>query len=121
MKLDNINNIIGSELSQISKTSDKVNLVFKNYRDGNNIILVFNGLVFETTISALNKKVKRTELKNILGFKAVVQLGYQGIESSGYKQLLIEMEGSSNENKIELICVLKNYKMKSLPLEKVPH
>ncbi len=119
MKLDNI--IIGSELSQISKTSDKVKLVFKNFEAGNNIILVFHGLVFETTISALNKKVKRIELRNVLGFKAVVQLGYQGIDPNGYKQLLMEMEGSSSENKIELICVLKDYKMKKLPLGKVPH
>lgn len=96
-------------------------LVFKNFEAEKNIIMVFNGLVFETTISALNKKVKRIELRNILGFKAVAQLGYQGIKPDGYKQLLMEMEGSSSENKIELICILKDYKMKRLPLEKVPH
>jgi hypothetical protein len=106
-----INHLEGFKLIEIRKTGDKINLIFKRSGHSQKIELSFKGLLFETSTSAITKQVERIDLKNVLGFKAITQLRHQKLNPSEYKQLLIQMEGSSEEYKIELICVFKEYKL----------
>jgi hypothetical protein len=107
-----INNITDSQLVEITKKPSNNELVFR-LRNRKNIKLNFKGLMFETTYPAINRKVKHIELRRVLGFKGLTQLRHTGQDPKGYQQLLIQM-GEENEDKIELICVFKTYKLEAL-------
>jgi len=107
-----IDSVVGTKLNEIQKRPDEVKLVFQK-NDGNTYVLTFKGLLFETSSSTLNKKVINVQLKNNLGFRALSQLRYLHRNPGNYKQLFIQMEGSSDDNKIELLGALRNYKISS--------
>ncbi len=102
--------IIGTKLNEIQKKPDEVRLVFHNSNSGRSYILTFKGLLFETSSSALNKKVREIQLKDSLGFRALAQLRSLDRNPDNYKQLFIQMEGSTDDNKIELMGAFRNYK-----------
>ena len=101
--------ITGQKLIEIQKGVNLIKIVFENNLDQSNTILSFQGYLFETNISVLNRKVEYANLRNTLGFKAVAQLRYDKQDFTAFKQLLIQMEGTDDENKIELIAVFKSY------------
>lgn len=108
-----LNEIIGHKLISIQKTKDAVKLLFKGharYMDE----LSFKGFLFETSSPGINKQVIRTELQNVLGFKALNELKHQNLTPSDYKQLLIQMNEGTEEYKIELICVFKAFKLEQI-------
>ncbi len=108
-----INNdvIVGSKLNEIQKKPDEVKLVFENSKTHKTYVLSFKGLLFETATSSLNRRVKYIDLNNTLGFKAITQLRMLNRNPGNYRQLFIQMEGSNDENKIELLGALRNYKI----------
>lgn len=103
MELNNV--IVGTKLNEIQKKSDEVKLVFENH------ILIFKGLLFETSASTLNKRVKNVQLNNTLGFRAISQLRHLNRNPENYRQLFIQMEGSDDNNKLELLGALRNYRI----------
>ncbi len=107
MEINNV--IVGSKLNEIQKKPDEVKLVFENLKTNKLYILTFKGLLFETSRSALNKKVKNIQLNKTLGFRAISQLRYLNRNPENYRQLFIQMDGSNEENKIELIGALRNF------------
>jgi hypothetical protein len=97
--------ILHNKLVEIKKKETTIRLFF---RDGESKqILRFEGLLFETPLSPLNKTVINVENSRILGIKAVSQLRYENKNPNEYKQLLIQMD-NFGEWKSELICVYKN-------------
>ena len=111
--------LIGSKLSEIQKKSDEVKLIFENPKINKAFILTFKGLLFETSGSTLSKRVKNIQLNNVLGFRAVTQLQHLNRRLENYRQLFIQMEGSNEDNKMELIGALRNYKISSKRLASV--
>ncbi len=103
--------IVGSRLNEIQKKPNKVKLVFENTKTGETYALAFDGLLFETTGSALNRKVQNVQLGNVLGFKALTQLRYLDENPEDYNQLFIQMDGSTDEIKFELIGAARNLKL----------
>jgi hypothetical protein len=103
MELNNV--IVGTKLNEIQKKSDEVKLVFENH------ILIFKGLLFETSASTLNKRVKNVQVNNTLGFRATSQLRHLNRNPENYRQLFIQMEGSDDDNKLELLGAVRNYKI----------
>ncbi len=103
--------ITGFKLVEIQKGIDLIKLAFENELDHNAIVLSFKGYLFETNISVLNRKVEYANLRKVLGFKAVAQLRFDHQDISKFQQLLIQMEGTDDENKIELIAVFNNYSL----------
>lgn len=109
MEINNI--IVGSRLNEIHKKPDEVKLVFENSKTNKAYILTFEGLLFETSGSTLNRKVKNVQLNDTLGFRATTQLRHLHKNPENYRQLFIQMEGSSDDNKLELVGALRNYKI----------
>jgi hypothetical protein len=109
MEIDN--DIIGYTLNEIQKKPDKIKLVFRNSKTNKSYILTFNGLLFETSGSPLNRRVKNIKLDNTLGFRALTQLQRLHRNPENYRQLFIQMEGSNEDNKLELIGALRNYRI----------
>ena len=107
------NKIIGLELIEIQKKRSLVELLLKDRKTNKTISITFRGLLFESPYPVLNRKVKILELNNTLGFKAVTQLRFLGLDPMPYNQLYIEMEGSTNVHKIELICVSMSFNLKT--------
>jgi hypothetical protein len=116
MESDNVkigSTLIGSRLTEIQKKPDEVNLIFENSKINKAYILSFKGLLFETSGSTLNRKVKNIQLNDTLGFRAFSQLQHLNRNPENYRQLFIQMEGSNDDNKMELIGALRNYKISS--------
>lgn len=111
MEINNL--IIGSRLHEIQKRPDEVKLVFGNSNSPKAYVLTFRGLLFETPGILLNKKVKNIQLDNRLGFRALSHLRLLDRDPKNYKQLFIQMEGSDEDNKLELIGAIRNYKILS--------
>ena len=109
MELNNV--IVGTRLNEIQKKSNDVKLVFENTISKKIYVLTFEGLLFETATPALNKRVKSIQLHSTLGFRATSQLRHLNKNPQNYRQLYIQMEGSDENNKLELLGALKNYKM----------
>ena len=103
--------IIGAKLNEIQKTADEVKLFFEQSATHRVYVLTFEGLLFETSTPSLNRRVKNIELDDVLGFRAISQLRNMHKNPSNYRQLFIRMEGSTDDNKIELLGALKNYKL----------
>ena len=108
-----VNNVIGTKLNEIQKKPDSIKLVFKNTSNGKSYVLFFDGILLETSGSSLNRKVKNIQIDEILGFKTSTQLRHLKKNPNNYKQLFIQMEGSNEDNKFELLGAFKNYKISS--------
>ena len=102
--------IVGTKLNEIQKKSDDVKLVFEDTRTNKVYILTFKGLLFETSTSALNKRVRNIQLNETLGFRATSQLRHLNRDPKNYRQLFIQMEGSDDNHKPELLGALRNYR-----------
>lgn len=109
MEVDNL--IVGSKLSQIQKKPDEIRLIFENSKNGEGYVLRFRGLLFETNGSTINKKVKNIQFNNTLGFRATSQLRHLKRDPNNYRQIFIQMEGSNENNKLELLGAFRNYKI----------
>jgi hypothetical protein len=103
--------IVGTILNEIQKKSDEIKLVFEDTILNRVYVLTFKGLLFETSSPTLNKRVKKVQLTNVLGFRALAQLQHQNLNLNHYRQLFIQMEGSNDNNKLELLGALKDYKV----------
>lgn len=103
--------IVGTKLNEIQKKSDEVKLVFEDTKTNKIYVLTFKGLLFETSNPTLNKRVKDIHLNNNLGFRAISQLRHLNRNPNNYRQLFIQMEGSNDNNKLELLGALTNYKV----------
>jgi hypothetical protein len=107
-----INNaIVGAKLNEIQKKADEVKLFFEHAATHKIYVLTFEGLLFETSTPSLNRRVKNIELDDVLGFRVIAQLRTLHKNPTNYRQLFIRMEGSTDDNKIELLGALKNYKL----------
>jgi hypothetical protein len=109
----NPNVIVGTTLSEIQKKSDKVKLVFEHKRTKKAFIMTFDGFLLETVGSALSKKVKDVQLSNVLGFRTSSEVRSLNKDPHKYRQMLIQMEGSTDDNKFELLGAFKNYRLSS--------
>jgi hypothetical protein len=107
MEIESINS---SKLVEIRKTGLNTELTFEK-RSKKKLHLFFEGFLFETPYPALNRKVERIEMRHVLGFKAITSLQSQHKNPSDYKQLLIQMDQTSDDHKIELICVFKTFQL----------
>lgn len=103
--------IVGTKLNEIQKKSDDVRLVFENTKSNKVYVLTFKGLLFETSNPTLNRRVKNVKLDRTLGFRAMSQLRHLNRNPNNYRQLFIQMEGSSDDNKLELLGALRSYKV----------
>lgn len=103
--------ITGSRLNEIQKKPDEIKLVFENSKANETYSLLFKGLLLETSGSALNKKVKNVQWDDALGFRVLTQLRYLRENPENYRQLFIQMEGSTDENKFELVGAVSNLKL----------
>ncbi len=106
-----LGDVIGTRLNEIKKTSDDVRLVFENTRTNRMYVLSFKGLLFETSAPTLNKRVRNVQLNDTLGFRATSQLRHLNKNPENYRQLFIQMVGSNEDHKLELLGALKNYKV----------
>jgi hypothetical protein len=122
MEINNV--IVGTQLNEIQKKSDEVKLVFQNQQSKKCYALTFNGLLFETSGSALNKRVKNIQFDNTLGFRAISQLRHLNKDPHKYRQIFIQMEGSDDNNKMELLAAFSDYKLshvrRTAPSSKMP-
>lgn len=110
-----LNNIIGYKLTEIQKKAKETILLFSKRGTGEKLKLSYNrGLLFETPTPATDKKVIKVDLKTVLGFKAMTELRNQNMNPNEFQQLLIEMEGSTSDYKIELICVFRQHKLRRI-------
>jgi hypothetical protein len=109
-----INELVGFKLIEIQKTGAFIKLFFKGSGKNQDFELSYKGLLFETSTSAINKQIAMIHLKSVLGFKAITQLRFQNVNPSEYQQLYIQMRGSTEDWKIELICVFKDYTLKRI-------
>jgi len=75
--------------------------------------MLFDGFLLETAGSALNKKVKNVNLAHVLGFRTSSQVRSLNKDPHNYRQLLIQMDGSTEDNKLELLGAFKSYKISS--------
>lgn len=103
--------ITGTTLSEIQKKQDEVKLVFDDTKTNKRFSLTFKGLLFETSAPALNKRVKNIQLNSTLGFRAIAQLRQLNQNPHHYRQLFIQMEGSNDDNKMELLGAVREYKV----------
>ncbi len=103
--------IVGAKLNEIQKKADEVKLFFEHSATHKIYVLTFEGLLFETSTPSLDRRVKNIELDDVLGFRVISQLRTLHKNPTNYRQLFIRMEGSTDDNKIELLGALKNYKL----------
>ena len=109
-----INELIGYKLQEIRKTGNQVRLSFNNRQLHKEVELSFTGFLFETSMLATNRNVSSIELGSATGFRAITLLRREQLNPNEYRQLFMQMSGSSEENKIELICVFKSYRLSIL-------
>lgn len=110
-----LNNIIGYRLTEIQKKAKETTLLFNKRGTGEKFKLSYErGLLFETPTPVTDKKVINVDLKTVLGFKAMTELRNQNMNPNDFQQLLIEMEGSTSDYKIELICVFRQHKLRRI-------
>ena len=110
-----LNKLIGYRLTEIQKTPKQTKLLFSKRGISEKLQLSYEkGLLFETPSPVTDKKVLKVDLKTVLGFKAMTELRNQELTPSEYQQLLIEMEGSTSDYKIELICVFRQHNLRRL-------
>jgi hypothetical protein len=103
--------VVGATLNEIQKKSDHVKMVFENKKIGRVFTMSFDGFLLETAGSALDQRVGDVKISRVLGFRTMSQVRAQGKDPSDYQQLLIQMEGSRDDYKLELLGAFKNYKI----------
>lgn len=107
--------IIEFKLLKITKTGQSIKLKFFNPKKNKNMQLAYDGFLFETpSIMFYDKSVKKTFYSKNLGFKAITQLRHFNYNVEEYYQLLIVLDGSTDDFKQELTCVFKNYSIQQL-------
>ena len=106
-----LKNLEGYRLKEIIKRNHKNILLFRKQGSHEKIELFFDGLLFESTSPVANKKVHQVFLEDTLGFRALTELRHQNLNIREYKQLLLKMEDSTNDYKVELICVFKKHRL----------
>jgi hypothetical protein len=99
--------IMGTTLREIQKKTDKVRLVFENKTARKSYTVTFDGILLETASPALNRRVRDVQVNNVLGFRTVSELRSHHKNPDNYRQILIRMEGSTEENKLELLGAFK--------------
>src|ERR1700722_693127 len=95
--------IIGTTVEEIQKKPDLVKVVFENKRTRKTLTLSFDGVLLETAGSSLNKRVEDVKINQVLGFRTSTQLLSQRKNPQRYRELLIRMEGSTDDYKLELV------------------
>jgi hypothetical protein len=95
--------IVGTTLEEIQKKPDLVKVVFENKRTRQTLTLSFDGVLLETAGSSLNKRVEEVKINQVLGFRTSTQLLSQRKNPQKYRELLIRMEGSTDDYKLELV------------------
>lgn len=105
--------LTGLKLIEITKQINQSTLIFEG-KNEKKFVLTFEGTVFETINSSLGKKVQYSNITNTIGIKGIYYLGKANKSWGEYQQLFLEMEGSNDENKTELICIVKNCKFDKL-------
>jgi hypothetical protein len=95
--------IVGMTLEEIQKKPDLVKVVFENKRTRQTVTLSFDGVLLETGGSSLNKRVEDLKINQVLGFRTSTQLLSQRKNPQRYRELLIRMEGSTDDYKLELV------------------
>lgn len=108
MELDSV---IGTRLNEIKKTANDIKLVFEDTKSHKIYVLTFDGLLFESSAPTLNRRVRTVKLSNTLGFRAHSQLSNLNRDPRKYRQIFIEMEGSKDNNKVELMGALTDYRI----------
>jgi hypothetical protein len=108
--------IVGTTLNEIQKKSDHVKVVFVNRKEGRTFTMSFDGFLLETAGSALDKRVSDVKISQVLGFRTASQVRSFGKAPHDYRQLLIQIEGSTDDHKLELLGAFKNYKITSRPI-----
>ena len=108
-----LSQVIGTKLNEIQKKPDVIRLVFENTKTNKAYVLSFKGLLFETSSPTLNRRVKNIQVNRTLGFRALSQLRNLNRNPDNYRQLFIQMEGSDENNKFELVGALRNYRVSS--------
>jgi len=103
--------IMGTTLNEIQKKPDEVKLIFEHPKTKKTYVLSFRGLLFETSGSTLNRRVKNIEVNETLGYRATSQLRHLNRNPNNYRQIFIQMEGSNDNNKLELLGAFRNYKI----------
>lgn len=93
--------ILNYRLSEIKKKDSTVRLFFVH--DNTKRVLRFEGLIFETNTSPINKRVISVKDSRILGIKSMSQLRYENKDPNIYRELLIKM-ANPGEWKSEVIC-----------------
>jgi hypothetical protein len=107
--------IIGATLNEIQKKTDTVKLVFENRRTKKLFTMTFDGFLLETAGSALDRRVKDVKINQVLGFRTASQVRSLRRDPHSYRQILIQMLGSTDENKLELLGAFKTYRLSSRP------
>ncbi len=103
--------VIGLKLDEIQKKPEQVRLIFENTASKDRYVMAFDGMLFETSGSTLNQVVKDVRFEHVIGFRAASQLRHLNQDPRHYRQMLIQMHGSTDENKRELLGVYKNNKI----------
>jgi hypothetical protein len=103
--------IVGTRLNEIHKKLNQVKLVFENEATSEIIVVAFEGLLLETSTPSLNHRVHIFSLTPGLGFRTTSQLRHLKQDPKHFRQLFIAMEGSTEENKSELLGAISNLKV----------
>ncbi len=112
----NPNVIVGATLNEIQKKADHVKVVFQNDKNGRTFTMSFDGFLLETSGSALGRRVSDVKVSSVLGFRTMTQVRAFGKDPHDYRQLLIQMEGSTDDYKLELFAAFRQYKITSKPI-----
>jgi hypothetical protein len=115
----NPNVIVGATLNEIQKKTGHVKIVFENKSERRFFTMSFDGFLLETAGSALDKRVSDVMISSVLGFRTMSQVRSSGEDPHDYRQLLIRMEGSTDDYKVELFAAFRQYKIMSRPMPSV--
>jgi hypothetical protein len=92
-------------------SNENSSIVLTMHKDGVRISVAFDGVLFQTGTSVVGNKIAEFDLSETPGFKCWNELQRLGKNPSEYDQLYIRMEGSTEQNKIELLCGCKNIRV----------
>lgn len=101
--------VVGLKLSEIQKKPDQVKLLFENTKTRRRYMMTFKGILFETTGSTLNRVVKNIRFESTVGFRAMSELRQLNRDPHNYGQVFIQMEGSGDNDKRELLGAYRNF------------
>jgi len=109
--MEKTDDLIGSELISISKHENgNIEIVFSKDTLGIQYNVSFKGYTFETKNRVVNHIVEYVSI-GILGFLAFSELEKNHKAPKMYKQLFIKFKNENNNEKVELICAVKDLKI----------